>query len=84
MDIESMDMDNVNNSIKKLIDSGKLDEAEVVLHKALKDKPDDPELLKILSELSLRIGSQFWEKGDVEKALEGKDSKGHRFEDAAK
>lgn len=41
-------------------------------------------MLAIQAELQLKIGSQFWEKGDEDKALEGKDSKGHRFEGAAK
>jgi predicted negative regulator of RcsB-dependent stress response len=61
--------DNILN-IKRLIDSGNLDEAERALTNALEQNPDSQELLNIQAELSLKLGSTFWEKGDVEKALE--------------
>lgn len=56
--------------IKKLIDSERLEEAELALSDAIKQNPDSTELLNLQAELKLKMGSIYWEKGDVETALE--------------
>jgi hypothetical protein len=63
-------MDDIIQSVRQLIGSGNLDEAECVLNDALQQNPDSQELLTLHAELSLKLGTTFWEKGDVEKALE--------------
>lgn len=51
-------MDNRIADVKKLIDSGKLEETELALSKTLEQNPDS-QLLTLQAELKLKIGTQY-------------------------
>ncbi|MBM4136529.1 MAG: tetratricopeptide repeat protein [Nitrospira sp.] len=63
-------MDKKIAEIRNLIDSGKLEEAEIALSDALKQYPDSQELLHLQAGLKLKMGDIFWENSDIDKALE--------------
>jgi glycosyltransferase involved in cell wall biosynthesis len=56
--------------IRKLIDLGNLEGAERTLEKSLKQAPDSTELLDLQAEISLKLGSSLWKKGDVDRAID--------------
>ncbi|MEW6003160.1 MAG: tetratricopeptide repeat protein, partial [Nitrospirota bacterium] len=58
------------DDIEKLIDSKKFEEAELALSDAINQNPDSPDLLNLQADLKLKMGSLYWEKGDIDKALE--------------
>ena len=63
-------MNNNIAEIKKLIESGEFEKAESALLTALKANPDSSELPDLHADLALKMGSQFWDMGDIDKALE--------------
>jgi tetratricopeptide (TPR) repeat protein len=65
-----MNMDNTAHTIRQLIDSGDLIGAEHALTNALHQNPGSPELLNLQAELLLKLGSDLWEKGEVDRALD--------------
>jgi glycosyltransferase involved in cell wall biosynthesis len=65
-----MPIDNKITEIRKLIEAGELEKAELALSDAIKQDPGARDLLALQAELHLKKGSALWEKGDVDEALD--------------
>lgn len=63
-------MDIKINTIRQLINLAEFDEAERVLTEALNQNPNSVELLNLKAELSLKLGSTLWEKGEIDRSLD--------------
>lgn len=63
-------MNDAVDIIRQLINLGKFEEAERSLKEVLNQNPNSVELLNLQAELSLKLGSAFWEKGEVDRSLD--------------
>ncbi|NWF75664.1 MAG: glycosyltransferase [Nitrospirae bacterium] len=63
-------MDIKINTIRQLINLAEFDEAERFLTEALNQNPNSVELLNLKAELSLKLGSTLWEKGEIDRSLD--------------